>query len=158
MTNSDLIQRFYKAFADAAAEEMVSCYHPEIIFRDPAFGELKGENAKDMWRMLVNSSKGELKITLGKVEEGADSGSAQWRAEYVFAPTGRKIINYISADFEFREGKIIRHTDHFDLWKWSRQALGWKGLFFGWTPFMRNQIQQRTNGLLKKWQTKNPKK
>ncbi len=155
MTNSELIHKFYRSFSNADVEGMVSCYHSEIIFKDPAFGELKGEDAKEMWRMLVKRSKGDIKITYGQVETGASSGSANWTAEYVFAATGKKVINNIWADFEFRDGKIIRHTDHFDLWKWSHQALGLKGLFFGWTPFMRNQIQKQTKGLLKKWKTKN---
>ena len=29
---------------------MISCYHDNIIFSDPAFGELKGDDAKAMWQ------------------------------------------------------------------------------------------------------------
>jgi hypothetical protein len=30
-----------------------------------------------------------------------------------------------------KEGLIIEHRDHFELWRWSRQALGLKGLLLG---------------------------
>ena len=47
-----LIKDFYQAFAALDAETMASCYHKDILFEDPAFGVLKGEKAKNMWRML----------------------------------------------------------------------------------------------------------
>lgn len=133
---------------------MVSHYGPEIIFQDPAFGELKGEDARNMWRMLIERSKGSLKITFNSVKADDRTGKANWIAEYTFAQTGRHVINKIAAEFEFQNGKIIRHTDYFDLWKWSRQALGWKGYLLGWTSFMQKKIQKQTNGLLRKYSKK----
>jgi len=41
-----LIETFYTSFANLDAETMISCYHDEITFEDPAFGVLKGERAK----------------------------------------------------------------------------------------------------------------
>ena len=59
-----LLESFYSAFNELDAETMASCYHPEIVFQDPAFGVLKGERAMNMWRMLCESQKGkEFKIT-----------------------------------------------------------------------------------------------
>lgn len=149
MTNSELINKFYESFACADAEGMVSCYADEIIFTDPAFGELHGEDAKNMWRMLIKSSKGEIKISFNRVNADDKTGSANWVAEYVFSKTGRQVINKISAQFEFQNGKIIRHTDHFDLWRWSQQALGLTGYLLGWSSFMKNKIQKQTKSLLK---------
>lgn len=151
MPNSQLIQKFYTSFQNGDAIGMTECYHDEIIFQDPAFGELRGEKAKKMWEMLIERSKGELKIEFSEVEANEKSGSAKWIAQYKFAQTGRNVINKIHAEFEFKDGKIIKHTDHFSLWKWSRQALGWKGWLLGWTGFMRGKIQKQTNGLLRKY-------
>src|ERR1700752_2857405 len=128
MDNAELIKKFYRSFANADAEGMVSCCHEEIQFQDPAFGILKKENAKNMWRMLMERSKGQIKITFDNVVADEMNGSANWIAEYNFGQTGRKVINVISAQFEFKDGKIIKHTDHFSMWKWSRQALGLPGL------------------------------
>jgi hypothetical protein len=45
-------------------------------------------------------------------------------------------------------GKIIRQVDSFSLWRWSRQALGTRGLLLGWTPIVKNKVQaQAANSL-----------
>lgn len=151
MNNPEIIQKFYTSFKNGDAKGMADCYHDEIIFQDPAFGELRGEKAKKMWEMLLERSKGELKIEFSEVKADEKTGSAYWIAKYKFAPTGRNVINKIHAEFDFKDGKIIKHSDHFSLWKWSRQALGWKGGLLGWTGFMRGKIQKQTNGLLTKY-------
>jgi hypothetical protein len=149
MDNSELITKFYESFAKADAEGMVSCYHDEIQFEDPAFGVLKGDDAKNMWRMLIGRSKGGTKITFSNVIANEKTGSANWEAHYVFGDSGRKVINIISAQFEFKGRKIIKHTDYFSMWKWSRQALGISGLLLGWSSFLQQKIQKQTHGLLK---------
>lgn len=155
MNNAELIANFYEAFAKGDAEAMVNYYHKDIQFTDPAFGDLQGENAKNMWRMLIGRNKGNIHITYSDITANEKEGSANWRAEYVFSQTNRKVINVISAKFEFLDGKIIKHTDSFDLYKWTKQALGVKGYLLGWTAFMRKQIQQQSGKLLKKYTEKN---
>jgi ketosteroid isomerase-like protein len=154
MNNAELITNFYEAFAKGDAETMVGFYHNDIQFRDPAFGNLRGEDAKNMWRMLIGRNKGNIKITFSKVVTNEKTGSANWVAEYVFSQTNRKVINVIAAKFEFADGKIIKHTDNFDIYKWTKQALGIKGYLLGWTAFMRKQIQQQSGKLLKKYTDK----
>ena len=38
---------------------------------------------------------------------------------------------------------IVDHVDEFSFWKWSRQALGTKGLLLGWTPFVRRTVRTK---------------
>lgn len=154
MTNAELITNFYTAFAKGDAEAMVDCYHTNIQFQDPAFGVLKNEDAKNMWRMLINRSKGNIKITFNNVTANEKTGSANWVAEYFYSATGRNVINVISAEFEFADGKIIKHTDTFNLYNWTKQALGTKGYLLGWTAFMRKKIQEQSGKLLKKYTEK----
>lgn len=144
MANSSLINEFYTAFAAQDYTRMIACYHDEIEFSDPAFGTLKGEQAKAMWKMLIERSEGKLKIVFSDVT----ADSAHWEAYYVFSKTGRKVHNKIDARFEFKDGKIYRHYDHFNLWVWSRQALGFSGLLLGYTSFFRNKLQAQTRKLL----------
>ncbi len=151
MANAELITTFYESFANGDAEGMVACYHDNIQFQDPAFGTLKNEDVKNMWRMLIERSKGEIKLSFSNVQANEKTGSSNWRAEYVFSATNRKVINIISAEFEFKDGKIIKHTDSFDIYKWSQQAFGLKGYLLGWTSFMQHKIQQQSNSLLKKY-------
>jgi len=155
MTNTELIEKFYTAFANADAETMVSCYTDDIAFEDPAFGPLQGEDAKNMWRMLVNPG---LALVFSKVwaqeRDGRQLGGAHWDATYIFSKTGRKVVNRIDASFEFRNGLICRHRDHFSFWKWSSQALGLPGQLLGWTPFLQHKVRQQALDRLRKFSSK----
>lgn len=147
-TNEALIQEFYTSFAKGDAKGMINCYHPDIIFTDPAFGTLKGEKAKSMWQMLLSRNKEGLHISFGDVKATENTGSASWQAKYTYGPKKRKVVNNVTATFVFLDGKIVEHTDTFNLWKWSKQALGLSGFFIGWTPFLKKKIQANTNKLL----------
>lgn len=154
--NQQLIETFYSAFANGDAVGMRSCYHPEVVFQDPAFGILKGKDAGNMWEMLLEKSKGNIKIEFFDIKANADKGSARWIATYVFSKTGRTVVNEVVAQFEFKDGLIIRHTDYFDIWKWSQKAMGITGLLLGWTGFMQKKIQQTALLSLRKYQEKHP--
>jgi len=147
-----LVETFYSAFKNLDAETMVNCYHDEVVFEDLAFGILKGVQAKNMWRMLCESQKGkDFKIIYSNIEADNLKGKAHWEAFYTFSKTGRKVHNVIDAQFEFKEGKIIKHTDTFNLYKWSKQAFGLTGFFLGWTRFFKNKLNAQTNSLLTKF-------
>jgi ketosteroid isomerase-like protein len=139
--NAQLIQRFYEAFARRDAETMSACYHRDVEFSDPVFPGLKGDEARDMWRMLASRA---VDLEVRFEVRGADDkkGSAHWDADYLFSKTGRKVNNRIDAEFEFEDGLIRRHRDHFDLWRWSRMALGVPGLMLGWSPVIGNAVRK----------------
>ncbi|MBO3697442.1 nuclear transport factor 2 family protein [Roseivirga sp. E12] len=150
----ELIDKFYTAFANLDAEVMASCYHTNIVFYDPGFGTLKGKRASNMWRMLCSNQKGKgLKVTHSNVMADATKGSAHWEAHYTFSKTGRKVHNIIDAEFEFKDGLIIKHTDTFNLHRWSGQALGFQGQLLGWTGFFKKKLQAQTNRLLDKFES-----
>lgn len=147
------IEQFYGAFNNLDAEKMVIHYHKDIIFEDPAFGILRGEKANNMWRMLCATQKGkEFKVNVSRIERFENTVTATWEAFYVFSKTGRKIHNTIQAEFKFKDGKIIFHKDTFDLYKWSRQALGMKGFLLGWTAFFKKKLHLQTNKLLSNYE------
>ena len=149
-----LIENFYNAFNKLDANSMVTCYHDNIVFEDPAFGILKGVHAKNMWYMLCESQKGkDFKITYSNIDVNDLNGKAHWEAYYTFSKTGRKVHNVIEAKFEFMDGKIIKHTDNFDLYKWSIQALGIKGFLLGKTTFFKKKLNSQTNNLLTKYES-----
>ena len=154
MDNEKVINSFYKAFAKGKANEMVLHYHPDVVFEDPVFGQLKGDDAKRMWKMLIERSKGNLKVTYSDVKVVRNTGEAKWEAVYPFGPEKRMVHNKILAEFEFKDGKIIKHSDRFDLWKWSRMALGFKGLLLGWSPLVQNKVKSQSKSLLKKYMQK----
>ncbi len=133
--SAELIERFYGAFARKDGEAMAACYAPDVVFSDPAFGRLEGEEAGDMWRMLTGRAQ-DLVITLAE----HDDRSAHWLADYTFS-TGRKVHNDVRAEFRVSDGLIIEHHDRFSFYAWSRQALGPPGLLLGWTPMLKSKVR-----------------
>jgi len=145
--NEETIRRFYTAFQQRDAAGMVACYAPDVQFSDPVFTDLRGDAAGSMWKMLCERGK-DLKIEFRDVRADGATGSAHWEAWYTFSTTGRKVHNIIDASFEFRDGKIVKHTDRFDLHRWSGLALGLAGKLLGWTPLLQNKIRAMAkNGL-----------
>lgn len=155
MSHKALIEKFYTAFQNRDAATMAECYHKDVEFEDPAFGRLKGDEVKSMWKMLLSREGTELKIEFNSVEADEKSGSANWIAHYKFGPQKRPVINKISARFEFKDGLIYRHKDSFSMWTWSRQALGTTGLLLGWSGFVKNKVQSNTNQALEKYMKDN---
>jgi limonene-1,2-epoxide hydrolase len=153
-TNEQIIEEFYAAFSAQNAETMASCYHPDVVFEDPAFGKLHGKDAADMWHMLIERAKGNLHVEFSDIHANAQSGTAKWTATYHFSKTNRNVVNKIKAYFEFKDGLIIKHTDSFDFWNWSRQALGTTGLLLGWSSFLRKKVQNQALEALRKYQQK----
>jgi hypothetical protein len=151
----ELVTQFYSYFSNLDAEGMVECYHDEVSFQDPAFGNLIGKDAKDMWRMLIEKGGDNLEVTMVNVSLAENEICyAEWVASYYYGPQQRRVINFINASFEFKDGLIINHKDHFNLWRWARQAIGFNGLLLGWTPWFRKQVRKQSLSFLKRYQDK----
>jgi ketosteroid isomerase-like protein len=151
--NAQLIQRFYDALHRHDAETMCACYAPDATFTDSVFLGLSGDQVRGMWRMLCHRGK-DLTVTVSGIEADDRQGKAHWEARYTFSGTGKKVLNIIDAEFTFAEGKIIKHVDIFDLYKWSKQALGTKGLLLGWLPSVQEKIRAQARGNLDKFMSR----
>ena len=53
-----------------------------------------------------------------------------------------------------KDGKIIKHVDRFNFWKWSSMALGLPGMLLGFTPIIKNGVRKNVHQLLKKYMEK----
>jgi ketosteroid isomerase-like protein len=139
--NEQVIQKFYESFHARDAAGMTACYDPHIIFSDPAFGTLEGQEAVAMWHMLCGRAR-DLEVSVSNIRADDTSGSANWQAMYLFGKDHRPVHNMVQAVFDFRDGKIVRHIDSFDMWRWTRMALGSIGTVLGWSPFLRSAIRK----------------
>lgn len=140
--NADLIDRFYSAFQRRDADAMAACYADDVVFDDPVFGELRGDEARDMWRMLCERAQG-FSLSYEIVGANDTQGHARWVASYQFSQTGRDVVNRIDARFGFRDGRIAEHRDSFSMWLWLRQALGIRGTLLGWSPLIQRMIRSQ---------------
>lgn len=154
-TEDNIVEQFYNAFEKLDAERMLEWYHDDVMFTDPVFGVLKGEEAKNMWRMLCHSQQGkDFKIVTSDIEYTPELGKARWEAYYTFSKTGKKVHNIINATFKFKDGKIIDHVDRFSLYRWSKQALGIKGFLVGWTVFFKKEMNKTARKMLQDFEKK----
>ena len=108
-----------------------------------------------MWEMLLSKKSSTTKISFSGIETSENKGNVNWVANYVYGKEKRKVTNKVSANFKFKDGKIIEHIDTFNVWLWSKQALGTIGFLLGWTPFMKHKIQKTTKKQLEDFITKN---
>jgi ketosteroid isomerase-like protein len=146
-----VIEEFYGALNRHDGEAMARMYAPDGRFRDPAFGELSGAEAGDMWRMLTSRAD-DLRVELHEHSVDGDTGIARWIAHYTFTRTGRPVVNDVRARFRFREdGQIEDHQDSFSFYRWARQALGPVGLALGWAPPLRLMVRGRARKDLAKF-------
>ena len=136
-----LIHHFYNSLSQKDFRGMQECYSNEASFSDEVFLNLNSAQVKAMWKMLVLRGK-DLQIRFQNVSADESQGSAEWIANYTFSQTGKKVENHITANFTFENGKIVKHIDKFDFYKWSSQALGLTGILLGWTSLLKNKVQK----------------
>jgi hypothetical protein len=129
---------------------MAACYTPDAHFRDPAFGDLHGEEVGGMWRMLTSRAT-DLSVELRSHDADEESGSANWVATYTFTATGRPVVNDVQARFRFTDGLIADHVDEFDFGRWARQALGPLGIAVALLPPLRGRARGRARGELERY-------
>lgn len=153
--HTELITRFYTAFQQRDWQTMNSCYHAEATFCDPAFRNLNNKEVRAMWHMLCLNAR-DFSLTFSDVIADEKTGQCRWTASYIFSKTGRNVVNDIRADFTFKDELILTHTDTFDLWKWSRQALGPSGILLGWSALVQNKVNNNARKSLARFMAEHP--
>lgn len=137
------IDGFYAAFERLDADAMQSHYADDAAFDDEAFSLRGRREIGAMWRMLCNGVQAKGRDVWKLQWRDVTDTSAHWEATYRFTATGRIVHNVIDASFAFDgDGRIARHVDRFDFWRWSRQALGAPGLLLGWSPMLRAKVRK----------------
>ena len=137
----ELINKFYTSFQERDFNGMIGCYSNDIVFFDPVFGLLRGDEVRAMWEMLCKNARG-FSLTYGNIQHLDDEYSTcDWVATYTFSKTGRRVVNKIKANMRFADGMVAEHSDAFSLHKWSSQALGFSGWVLGWNRFFQRKIQ-----------------
>lgn len=119
-----VIAGFYDAFSRRDFRGMACSYDARIEFTDSIFGTLRGKRALAMWAMLTSAST-DLTLQASQIRASGAEGHAHWDAQYSFPflVFTNHVENHIDATFELRDGKIVRHTDVFDLRRWMTMAL-----------------------------------
>jgi ketosteroid isomerase-like protein len=149
--NEELISRFYSCFQQRDYKGMNSCYSDDIVFFDPVFTLLEGDQVRAMWEMLCKNAK-DFSLEFSDIKALDESYySCNWVASYTFSKTGRRVVNRIKAYMKIADGKIIEHSDAFSVHRWSSQAFGWIGWLFGWNRFFQQKVKNEARKNLLKF-------
>lgn len=152
--NARVIDRFYSSFQQRDYKSMNDCYADYIIFSDPVFGLLRGEEVHCMWEMLCRNAR-DFSLSYSNIQLlDEEYATCDWTASYTFSKTGKKVVNKVKAFMKLADGKIVEHSDAFRLSTWIGQALGWKGVLFGWSGFMKKAVQKNARRSLEKFMKK----
>jgi ketosteroid isomerase-like protein len=154
MTNEEVVTKFYSAFQKLDYATMQSCYADNAVFQDPAFGYLDSDEVRAMWEMLAKNAKNFSLVFSDIKAEDEEYITCKWVATYTFSATGRPVVNKIQAYMRIQDGKITEHTDYFNFWVWSRQALGLSGWLLGWTSYVKSQVRSKARGNLQRFMQK----
>lgn len=155
--NEQLISNFYIAFQNLDHKKMNDCYSHEIVFFDPVFGLLRGNQVRAMWEMLCINAK-DFSLVFGNIVAlDHEYYTCDWVATYTFTKTGRRVVNKIKAHMMIADGKIIEHSDGFSLHKWSMMAIGFSGWLLGWNSFFQHKIKRQARKNLDNFMRQNNK-
>jgi hypothetical protein len=148
----EIAKAFYEAMDKRNTTEMNRFYADSLQFSDPVFPKLNATETKAMWDMLVGRSKS-IRIEHTVLESGPKHVIVNWIARYNFSKTGRPVANNITTRMDIENNSIVLQKDTFDLYAWSKQALGIQGYLLGWTSFMQNKIRATAQENLKTFMT-----
>lgn len=116
-----LVETLLTSFQALNHDAMAACYHEAATFSDIAF-ELQGsKQIHAMWHMICQKG---IEVQVRGIEAVGDIVRARIVDTYIFSDTGRKVVNSIESEFEFRDGLISVQRDTCDPLDWARQAFG----------------------------------
>jgi ketosteroid isomerase-like protein len=153
--NEKLIEKFYTALQKVDAASLNACYSNDIVFFDPMFDLLKGNEVRAMWEMLCKNAK-DFSLEFDTIKDVGDGYyNCNWRASYNFSKTGRRVINNGKAYMKIENGLIIEHSDGWSFHGWSAQAIGILGKLLGWSSFFKNKVKNNARKSLLEYMQKN---
>lgn len=151
MTKLEILQNYYDVFQNLELDKMSNYYHSDVEFYDHAFGTLNKDELMAMWSMLFHKAFKSLTIEVSNIKVVDNIGFAHVECYYTYSLTNRKVHNIIDTTIKFKEDKIIKQIDIFNLKRWAEQSLGWKQSVFAGTTFFKNRLQKQTGTALDKY-------
>jgi hypothetical protein len=66
-----------------------------------------------------------------------------------------KLGHYLlCTSFKLRQGLLVKHRDTFELWRWTRLALGPAGMLPGWRTLLQGEVRRTALAGLDAWCSK----
>jgi len=144
-----LLLKFFKAVQTQDVKAIGECYHNDIEYYEPAYGKMTGPRALGYWSFFFSQVK-EMQCEYDGLKINGDKGTLHIEEWYTWSATGHAVHNLVDCEFDFKDGKIFRHIDNYNLNAWAFQSLGAK--YLGWTKKTREQEVEKFEDFLKNQQ------
>jgi hypothetical protein len=131
-----LMRQFFAQLAARDVAGMLALYHPDIHYSNPLF-ELRGAQAGAIWQMSW-SYLPDIRVVC--TDSDIRGNSVYWQASYTYPPTGRYVVQHLTADLTFVDDAIIRHADRFNIHEWAHTAYGVVGQMLGGSPLFERWL------------------
>lgn len=143
MNNTDTVHSFFTAFGRLDFKMMNAYYSDDVLFSDPLFGMLSGDQVKNKWEFVCTNVE-DFHLQIKNIEEqDQEYVTCSWHTTY-FSLVSRSLVSLeVKSYMRLAEGKIIEHSDAFRPQRWIRQTYGIRGWLFGWIGFFRTGIQRK---------------
>lgn len=149
--NKPIVEEFFNAFSVGQVDKMLKLLDENIIYNDPIFGVLNGEEVRDMWMFKCNYLK-DFSLTINAIDElDEEYATCNWTAKFFRNQTGHYLTMNIKSYLKIDNGKITEQSDAYKLSDWLAKVYGLKGRLFGWTGVMKKNEQIKYRGLLEKY-------
>lgn len=150
-TNEKLIHCYLRALRERDLQTMQMCYHGSITYEDDLFRELRKEEVGAMWEMRFGENP-VWEVEYREVEASNVWGRAYWTLTYGHSKSGKPRRRHIVARFTFYEGKILYHSDAFNLYNWVKETQGAWWRFLVWFSPFRYFLRAGAHRRLKRFQ------
>ena len=142
-SHADTIRDFYAAFARKDGDAMAAAYAPDVHFRDPAFGDLHGEEPGAMWRMLTGRSE-DLEIELVEHDDVERSLAGALHVQHR-PPRGQRRARQLQVR---RRGQDHRAHRRVRLLRLGAPGARPGRPALGWTPIIKGGVRKKASAQL----------
>jgi hypothetical protein len=142
-----VLHRYQQAFSQGSIESIKRCYASDVIYFDPLYGYLHGDQVGYMWA----SKFAEFATYTISTGELADQGDGYYNMKYDIAYTSRSQMSIkmaVQCFFKIDDERIVEQSEAFSVHELLRQERGLIGHLMGWNRMMQQSRKNKARRML----------
>jgi hypothetical protein len=140
ITEEKCISKLFTAIETGDTYSIMECYHDFSTIYDPIVGTIYGEVAP-YYPSLLATSFLSARIEVTKLVTEKLSGFAEVKIQLTRRESNKVITCRGRLEFEFKDGKICRQVNEYNVWHLMREIDGKPGSLFGMLPSYRRKYK-----------------
>lgn len=141
---------YSNSFEKRNIKAMTACYTSDVIYFDPLFGYLDGEQVTAMWQLRL-SDLDQFAIALEKI---ADEGDGYYKMKYSISyrkKDNRPVSMNVQVFFKLDQNRIVEQSEAFSVHALLKQERGMIGHLMGWNRMMQQARKNKARKELLKY-------